>query len=142
MGRKCVLRPLPEIGGFPTRKSWEVAAWNALIDQCAAARSDEIRELFNLITSRYERHTIMLRAVVLLMLDAGMSYQKISRALWVSPQMISSVKKGLAASKYSSNWEKAKNQKRERRLAYLRKKEKRSPPRRYRRAKYGRILVI
>ncbi|MEK7110812.1 MAG: hypothetical protein AAB867_03080, partial [Patescibacteria group bacterium] len=81
MGRKCVLRPLPEIGGFPTRKSWEVAAWNALIDQCAAARSDEIRELFNLITSRYERRVIMLRAVVLLMLDAGMSYQKISRAL-------------------------------------------------------------
>ncbi|MEK7174056.1 MAG: Trp family transcriptional regulator [Patescibacteria group bacterium] len=137
-----MLKPLPKTKDFSTRSEWEVAAWRALISQCAALRGEELRVILELITSPYERRTVTLRAAVIPLLHAGMSYRDIGRVLWVSPQMISSIKKGLQANGYVSNWGKAKNQKRDRRLAYLRKKEKRSPPRRYRRAKYGRIPII
>ena len=84
---------LPRLGKYASRKEWEVACWKRLL------RSPG--RFYQIMTS-YERHDIVMRAAVAHLLSLDLSYRDIGRELWLSPQTISVVKKGLLERGYRS----------------------------------------
>ena len=136
-----MLKPLPKVKSFATRKEWEAAAWREFVRQCAALDAHELQKVLQLVTSPHERRVMTLRAAVIPHLQSDAKYRDIGRELWVSPQMISAIKKGMLAQGYVSNWGKAKAQRRERVIARVRKYEKRPLPKRHYKTKYGTVSM-
>ena len=83
---------IPPVNAYSSRKEWEEDCWRKLISS---------REWPNLITP-YERHNIVMRAAVAYRLRVGMSYTDIGRELWLAPQTISTIKKGIREKRYRS----------------------------------------
>jgi Trp operon repressor len=131
---------ISKVSDFNTRNGWKTAAWNQLIDSLANSNAEDLRKIVELITSPYERNLMTIRAAVLERLDSGESYREIGRELWVSPTMISWIKKGLNTKKYTSSWEKVKVDTRINQIKKSRAKE-RPWPNRYRQTKYGRLRI-
>lgn len=83
---------IPPVSAYSSRKDWEEGCWHKLLSS---------RGWPNLITP-YERHNIVMRAAVAHRLRAGISYTDIGRELWLSPQTISAIKKGIRENRYRS----------------------------------------
>lgn len=84
---------IPELNQFTSRKEWEEACWKKLLDS---------KEALDRIVTPSERHNIVLRAAAVHRIRRGASYNKIARELWLSPQTISAIKKGLREKRYRS----------------------------------------
>ncbi len=84
---------LPNIKLFATRKEWEEACWQKIVDS---------PEIIGLLAAASERHNLVLRVAAMNELLVGKSYREIGDSLWLSPQTISGIKKILDGEKYKS----------------------------------------
>lgn len=129
--KKGVLRTLPLISRYSSRKEWEGACWHAIITS---------RNLLELLTTSYERHNVVMRAAVIEGIRLGKKHKQISEELWLSPQTISSIKKAVRENSYRSYRERGKT---ERRKKVYTSGPSRGRKRRGRpvRTKYGRVYL-
>jgi hypothetical protein len=128
--------PTPE--DFGTRKQWESALWEWLLDSLDHNSFGQLQHSLELVLTPYERRHCALRAAIMDRLSHGRSYKKIQRELWVRPSMISWVKKSIQAGEYQSSWSKTKVDILRNRTKRWRSKEKPLPDV-YRNTKYGRM---
>jgi len=78
------------------RKYWEERAWKEfLIDAGKNKSAKQLIEFFDNLLSDDEKKTIMKRLAVFSMIRAGKSYKEISEILWVSPKIVSAMKKSI-----------------------------------------------
>lgn len=74
--------------------NWSEKLWEEIITKLTEARSrKEVKEILEKLISDDERVMIMRRLATLALVKSGHSYRKISEALWLSPNTISTVKK-------------------------------------------------
>jgi DNA-binding NarL/FixJ family response regulator len=132
---------LPKSEDFKTRKQWEESAWLELVMWCTKSDPKLVHTLLDSITSSSERRHIIKRAIAVDRIHHGASYRDIGEELWLTPQTISSIKKGLVSHTYKSNWERAEAQKKARDLAWVKKRHERPEPKFYKRTKYGKLQV-
>lgn len=95
---------IPAVNGYPSRKEWEEACWKNIL------RSPE---WLNLLTV-YERRNIVMRVAVTHRLNEQKSYRDIGRELWLSPQTISAIKKGIGEERYRSYADRGKTERKKR----------------------------
>lgn len=126
-------RPLaiPAVSAYSSRKEWEEACWRSIL---------RFPEWLNLLTA-YERRNIVMRVAVAHRLDAHMSYRDIGRELWLSPQTISAIKKGVSEERYRSYADRGKTERK--RKVYSDHRPPRPSPRIGipRKTKYGTIYL-
>lgn len=84
---------LSRLDRYRSRKEWEEACWQEILKS---------NDILRLLTTPYERRNLVLRAVAVDRINSGLSYQKISEELWLSPQTISSLKKAMHSATYRS----------------------------------------
>ena len=134
-----MLKSLPRVKNFSSRAEWEKAAWENFVEQLSVLKSSAaVKIVLDLTTSIHERRTILLRAATLTRLHAGESYRTIGRELWVSPQLISAIRKAVKKRSYESNWRRAKEQRIQKQRARIRARDAKPDPIVYRNTKYGR----
>ena len=132
--------PLTKDSG--ARKEWEAVVWQELCEWFTRQDVKTLKSTLELITSLHERQLMVKRAAAIAHIRNGKSYKEIGRELWIAPQTISSIKKGLAGQNYVSNWGKAKSQRRARQPARLNKSSERPVLKHYRRNKYGKVRIL
>lgn len=119
---------MPLLANYPSRGAWEIACWKEVIKS---------EELLQLLTTSYDRHNIVMRAVALEGLASGKSYREIGKELWISPQTVSSIKKAADEKTYRSYLERSKKERKKRKYGGIieaRRRKQRGTPRR---TKYG-----
>ena len=99
---------LPSMNNYRSRKEWEDACWKKII------KSEKLMDLF--ITS-YERHKAIMRIAIMDRVFAGKSYNKIAQELYVSPQTISVIKKGIDEKSYRSYLERSKTERKKKKYS-------------------------
>jgi hypothetical protein len=132
---------LPSHKNFATRKEWEAALWRAVIAQCLKDGAGS-QGVFSLITSPGERRIIARRAAAIGLLSSGSTYREVGRELWLSPQTISSLTRGLKTRQYESSWQKTKQKRTSKNGSHANQnqnKNKKAKFQRYRRTKYGKV---
>jgi len=82
---------MPCVSVYLSRKEWEDACWQLISNS---------PEFLNRFMTSHERRNIILRVAVVHRLGEGMSYRNIGRELWLSPQTISVIKKGISEKGY------------------------------------------
>lgn len=92
---------MPKITMYPSRKEWEEACWKKLLQS---------EKWLDCIVTPYERHNIVMRATAAYRLHTDVSYKDIGRELWLSPQTISAIKKGVGERGYRSYAERGKTE--------------------------------
>jgi len=92
---------LPSVNVYSSRKEWEEACWQKLL------RSTK---WLNSLATPYERRVFVMRVAVAHRLQIGKSYQAIGQELWLSPQTISTIKKGIRERRYRSYAERGKTE--------------------------------
>ena len=92
---------LPAVSQYASRAVWEKACWEQLLYSPA--------QLTHILTP-YERRNLILRAVAEHRLLQGVSYGDIGKELWLSPQTISVIKKGMRERGYRSYAERGKTE--------------------------------
>ena len=95
---------LPDVNLFASRKEWEEACWRKLLQS---------KKWLHRIITPYERHNIIMRAAAAHRLNKGASYNDIGKELWLSPQTISTIKKGMNGG-YQSYAERGKTERKKR----------------------------
>lgn len=99
----------PAISDHASRKEWEAACWEKVL---------ESKDLLRLLVTAHERHDLVLRATALDSISAGKSYKQIGEELWLSPQTISSIKKTINEKSYRSYLERSKKERKKRAYSY------------------------
>lgn len=123
---------LPPLRNYPSRKEWEAACWEKII---------ESKELLRLLITEHERHDVVMRAAIIDGLSSGKSYRKIGEELWISPQTVSGIKKAAREKVYKSYLERSKKERKKRVLSPDSKPRRRRPHGIPRRTKYGRLYM-
>jgi Trp operon repressor len=142
------LKKIKNVSKFSSRKDWEKAAWDCIIATLHKSQSKKDAALFlALIISEPERRNIIKRATAIIKLIEGNSYRNIGKELWLSPQTISAIRKGIDEKGYVSRWTRDSHRDRERKrrknLDRIAKREAREAKiRPTRRTKYGRLPYI
>ena len=95
---------LPSANAYSSRKEWERACWKKV---------KTLKEPLALLTPN-ERRNLILRIATVERINEGRTYRQITEELWVSKQVISSIKKGTKEGKYQSYWERSKTERRPR----------------------------
>ena len=129
-GKKDAL--LPSIDEYPSRKEWEDACWQKIL---------ESKELLRLLITVHESHDLVMRAATLDLLIAGKSYRKISEELYISPQTVSGIKKAISEKKYCSYLERSKKERKRRKYSSNSISIRTGPRGKPRRTKYGTIYL-
>lgn len=92
---------IPLVGAYPSRKEWEQACWQKLLHS---------KGWLNRFITPYERRNLVLRATAAYRLHTGASYKNIGSELWLAPQTISTIKKGISEKRYRSYAERGKTE--------------------------------
>jgi len=108
---------LPRTKAYQSRSEWEKICWRKLLRH---------PELLDAIVTSYERHNIIMRAAVADRVNAGKSYTDIGRELWLSPQTISAIKKGLLENMYRSYADRGKTERKKKIYSPLRKETRKN----------------
>lgn len=103
--KKKALSTLPQIGRYSSRKEWEDACWHKILKS---------GDLLGLLMTSYERHNLVMRAVVIDSMNSGKKHRQIAEELWLSPQTISSIKKAINENNYRSYRERGKTEREKR----------------------------
>ena len=106
---KNIIR-VSELKNGETRKQWEARIWHACIRQAADLPANELLELFSIITTPHERHSMLMRLAAIDRLTSGASYKQIGRELWLIPQTVSAIKRALKEKNYLSYNERGKTE--------------------------------
>ncbi|MBI3589742.1 MAG: response regulator transcription factor [Candidatus Liptonbacteria bacterium] len=123
---------LPVLNRFSSRKEWEEACWKAV---------SKSEKLLSVVTTSYERHNIVLRALAIEYMNSGKKYRQIAEELYLSPQTVSSIKKVLDGRLYQSYRERGKLDRRPKIYSPNLTQKKRKPLGRSIRTKYGTIRI-
>ncbi len=129
---KKQLMNLPSIDKCSSRKEWEDACWQKILE------SDDLLPL--LITS-CEQHDLIMRAAVLKELMSGKGPRQISRELFISLQTIGVIKKSMNENNYSSYSERSKKERKKKVYSIDHRVKKLKYPGRPKRTKFGTIYV-
>lgn len=95
----------PIRNNFLSRKDWEEACWRKLL---------KLSDTLDLITPATDRHSLIMRAVALDWLRAGMKFERIIKELQISRQTLSAVKKVLHENGYRSYRQRGKTERKKR----------------------------
>ena len=127
----------PRPSDFETREEWQQAGWRWLVRSLHGRSLKHLQHSLEMALTPSEQRMCVLRAIIRDRLQAGHSYKKIQRELWVQPGMISWVKKSVQRGIYQSSWVKTKVDIKINQAKKWRATEKPLPAR-CRRTKYGR----
>ena len=119
---------MPLLVDYSSRKAWEIVCWKEVIKS---------EELLQLLTTSYDRHNIVMRAVALDGLASGKSYREIGKEFWISPQTLSSIKKATDEKTYRSYLERSKKERKKRKYDGVFEVRRRKPKGTPKRTKYG-----
>ena len=89
------LPKFPPIKSTSSKKEWQKSVWKLLI-----ANLD--RSVLDALLTESEKKNISIRAVAMERIATGASYTDIGKELWLSPQTISAIKKGVLEKQYAS----------------------------------------
>ena len=132
---------IPSITAVAThssRKAWEEAAWQEIIDFLHRIRSrKELEEFLVLVLAPGERRKFVMRAAALDRIRSGKSYREIGKELWLALQTVSAIAKSLREHGYRSYRERGKTERKKRRYS----SRPRKAFQRRRRTKYGTIIL-
>lgn len=123
---------LPSLSQFSSRKEWEEACWKVI------SKSDK---LLSVVTTSYERHNIVLRALAAEYISSGKKYRQIAEELFISPQTVSSIKKSFDGRLYKSYRERGKSERKRKIYSSNPTPKKHKPLSRSIRTKYGIVRV-
>lgn len=128
---KKELVKMPSIDNYSSRKEWEAACWEKII---------ESKEILQLFITAHERHDIVMRVVAIEGLSAGKSYRKIGEELWLSSQTVSGIKKAVSGKIYKSYLERSKKGRKKRVYSFTKtgRRRREGIPRR---TKYGTLYM-
>jgi len=94
---------LPLMTDFPSRKHWEAAVWQIIIERIASIEEPvDLTEALNFLLSPKERKGITYRALAASRIYSGIGPSEISRELWLTRQTIGAIKKSLVEGEYRS----------------------------------------
>jgi len=112
-----------KVSEFKSRQEWEEYLWLKIVEKFSAKKSQkETAMLLKNLFSTHERNRMIKRAVAISLIAQGKSYNEISKILWISPNTINSLKKGLLSKAgYTSRYTRVKS--REKKPKLLSKKE-------------------
>lgn len=98
-----IFNNLPLLTEFPTRKHWEAAVWEILIERLATLKSPaELKKALHFLLSPRERHNATFRALVASRTKSGIGFREIGREVWLSSDTISAIRKSLGETDYKS----------------------------------------
>jgi hypothetical protein len=99
-----IVESLPLVTDFPSRKHWEAAVWQIIVERLLKATSVvEFLQILQFLTSPRERTAITYRALAASRIATGIGPSEISRELWLSRSTIVAIKKSLAEGEYKSS---------------------------------------
>ncbi len=93
---KRVLLALPPLSRYASRKEWEHACWQKILN------SEKLKDILGIAVTSYERHNLVMRVATIERINSGKRFNEISKELWLSPQTISSIKKSISGTNYKS----------------------------------------
>jgi len=126
------LSNLPPLNRYPSRKIWEDTCWQKIL---------ESKKLLEPIITSYERHNLTMRAVVVDRIKLGKRNKEIAEELLLSKQTINSIKKAIEDNSYISYRERGKKERKKKIYSHTINLNKKTPFRRYRKTKYGRVYL-
>ena len=94
---------LPLLTDFPSRKHWEAAVWQILIERLIKLPQEDVLSLLLFLLSEKERSKALYRALTASRLRNNISLREIGRELWLTRQTISAIKKSLKEGEYKSS---------------------------------------
>ena len=100
------------LDNFSSRQKWKDYLWQELTRKFSELKSVRQTEIFlNKLLTKKEKDVLIKRLMIMVLIQKGKSYSEMSEMLWLSPNTISAIKKGLKNSEYKSYFEIFKNKK-------------------------------
>ena len=93
---KKALPGLPPLSHYASRKEWEHACWQKILN------SETLKDILGIAVTSYERHNLIIRVAAIGSIISGKKSGEIAKELWLSPQTISSIKKSISGTNYRS----------------------------------------
>ncbi len=101
---------MKSLNQFSSRKEWENHLWEEFIKILSKISSEnQTLKFLNILLTKREKENLIKKLVVIALIRKGKNYKEISELLWLSPNTVSAVKKGLKNSLYESYQEISKN---------------------------------
>ncbi|MDO8601521.1 MAG: hypothetical protein Q7R62_00100 [bacterium] len=94
---------LPLLTDFPSRKHWEAAVWQILLERLLALPQEDAALILQTLMSHSERTDMTYRALAASRIRSGISLREIGRELWLTRQTVSAIKKSLHDGEYKSS---------------------------------------
>ena len=94
-----------------------------------------------LLTTRNERHNLVMRAAIIDAINSGKKYREIAEELWLSPQTVSTIKKATKENNYRSYRERGKTERKKKVYSAGPISRRRKHRGRAVRAKYGTVYL-
>lgn len=123
---------MPLLSNYSSRREWENACWRKIAGS---------KKLLQLFTTSHEKHNVVVRVLAIDGINSGKSYSQIGRALWLSPQTISSIKKSIDEKAYRSYSERSKKERKPKKYTTSIFPTTARPHGRLKRTKYGIIRM-
>ena len=99
-----MINNLPLVTDFPSRRHWEAAVWEILLERLTTVTSaPELKKILDFLLSPHERHNMVFRALTASRVKSGIGFREIGRELWLSSDTISAIKKSFLESEYKSS---------------------------------------
>jgi len=98
---KAKVNLLPPLDRYSSRQEWEDACWQKILKS---------EDFLKLLTTRNERHNLVMRAAIIDAINSGKKYREIAEELWLSPQTVSTIKKATKENNYRSYRERGKTE--------------------------------
>ena len=124
---------LPRMSDYASRDAWKKTCWKLLL---------RAPHMLDRLITLSERHDVIMRAAVEQRLEMGMSYREIGRELWLSPQTISGIKKGMRELGYKSYAVRSKTERKKKKYGGTFASRHKLPAVRPRKTKYGKVRGI
>ncbi len=106
------MEKIKPLDNFSSRQKWRDYLWKELVRKFSELNSASQSEIFlNKLLTKKEKDVLIKRLMIMVLIQKGKSYSEISEMLWLSPNTISAIKKGLKNSEYKSYFEILKNKK-------------------------------
>jgi DNA-binding CsgD family transcriptional regulator len=94
---------LPLLTDFPSRKHWEAAVWQIILERLLALPQEDAALILQTLFSSPERTDAIYRALAISRIRTGISLREIGRELWLTRQTVSAIKKSLRDGEYKSS---------------------------------------
>ena len=87
---------MKNLSEFKSRKEWEEFAWSSFLKKLLIINQEkQLKELLESVLSAKEKKLIINRLIAAALINKGKTYREIGEILWLSPNTISAIKKGL-----------------------------------------------